>query len=101
MHIENIVREIIKEQSQIIGEQLARQIAINSGVVKFNSTNVDDLTITSPGEGAALEKIINSYEMLFGNTSVEVCIDVIHRFGSKEISDILPDSLNQRLSRSK
>jgi len=70
-----LVKEIVKEQSLIIGENLARQMAIESGVVKFNSSKIDDLTVTEP---------IGSYKELFGQASVEVCMNVIKKFPQKK-----------------
>ncbi len=46
MNIEEIVKNIIKEQSMIIGRQLAFNRASDSGVVKFNSSNLEDITVT-------------------------------------------------------
>jgi len=75
-----IVKEIIKEQSLIIGENLARQMALDSGVVQFNSNKIDDITITATSSDIAIEKLIDSYKELFGQASVEVCRNVIKRF---------------------
>ena len=75
-----IVKEIIKEQSLIIGENLARQMALDSGVVQFNSNKIDDITITATSSDIAIEKLIDSYKELFGQASVEVCRNVITRF---------------------
>ena len=75
-----IVKEIIKEQSLIIGENLARQMALDSGVVQFNSNRIDDITITATNSDIAIEKLIDSYKELFGQASVEVCRNVIKRF---------------------
>ena len=79
-----LVKEIVKEQSLIIGENLARQMAIESGVVKFNSSKIDDLTVTEPNRDAAIEKLIGSYKELFGQASVEVCMNVIKKFPQKK-----------------
>ena len=79
-----LVKEIVKEQSLIIGENLARQMAIESGVVKFNSSKIDDLTVTEPNRDMAIEKLIGSYKELFGQASVEVSMNVIKKFPQKK-----------------
>ena len=78
--MEEIVKRIIIEQSLIIGESLSREMAIDTGVVKFNSNKIDDITITSKDPNEAVEKLVNSYRNLFGQASVEVCMNVIRRF---------------------
>jgi hypothetical protein len=77
--MEDLVKEIITEQSYIIGESLARQMALDTGVVRFNSTDIKDITVVSTNEEEAVEKLINSYENLFGPASVEVCMDVVRK----------------------
>jgi hypothetical protein len=83
MKPEQLVAAIIKEQSQIIGESLARAMAVESGVVKFNSTSTDDLTITNTDISVVLETIVNSYKKLFGEASAAVCRNVIRKYSQK------------------
>jgi hypothetical protein len=93
---ETLIAEIIKEQSQIIGENLAKSRAEKSGIVTFNSAKLDDLTIKlTPQE--AIEKLIGSFEEVFGRASVEVCMDVIRRHPTAEVSAILPDRVKAYL----
>lgn len=79
MKTEDLIREIVKEQSLIIGEQLARQRAIESGVVQFNSAKLEDISVTNSDPNVTITKLVQSYEVLFGRASVEVCMDVIKR----------------------
>jgi hypothetical protein len=81
MMANEVVKAIIKEQSLIIGDNLARKMAIDSGVVYFNSPAITDITVNSE-EDVAVEKLIASYEKLFGPASVEVCRDVVKRFSA-------------------
>jgi len=78
MNIEQIVKEIVKEQSMIIGDSLARNRAEASGAVKFRSSRIEDLYVLD-GEGT-LDKIINSYAQVFGNASIRVCNEVVRKF---------------------
>lgn len=82
MKTEEIVKAIIKEQSQIIGETLAITVAHSSGVVYSSPHTVEDLHITNPDGNFVLESIVTSYERLFGKASVEVCRNVIKRYMS-------------------
>jgi hypothetical protein len=94
MQPETLVVEIIKEQSLIIGESLAKSRA--AGVVKFNSKSIEDVTITQPNPQTAIETLVKSYEEVFGQASVEVCMDVLRRHPIDQILGIIPD--NFRLS---
>ena len=77
---EDIIIEIINEQSQVIGEDLAVAMAVNSGVLKFNSKGYRDITLMSADPTVVFTKLIGSYENLFGKASVEVCFNVLRRF---------------------
>jgi len=80
MKTEEIVKAIIKEQSQIIGESLAITVAQSSGVLQTSNHTVDDLEVTNPDATFVLDSLVNSYERLFGKASVEVCRNVIRRY---------------------
>jgi len=101
MKPEDIARKIIKEQSLIIGEQLARQMAKDSGVVEFNSSKIEDLTITSSDSGTAIDSLINSYRKLFGQASVEVCFDVIRKISGTDTQSLFSDNLQAKLTGSR
>jgi actin-like ATPase involved in cell morphogenesis len=98
---EDIVSKIIKEQGLIIGEQLARQMAKDSGVVQFNSSKIEDITITSTDSPAVIDRLINSYRNLFGQASVDVCLDVIRKIPNGGASTLLSDSVKNRLASMK
>lgn len=93
---EKLVADIIKEQSLIIGEKLARSRAEVTGTVAFASAQSGDLSITTDTT-TAIEKLINSYNEVFGQASVEVCLSVIRRYPKAEVLGYLPDNLKTRL----
>jgi hypothetical protein len=95
MSPEKLIAEIIREQSQIIGEQLARTRAEGTGAVKFNSSKLEDLTLTQENPAKAIELLINSYENIFGQASVEVCLDVIKKYPSEEVSTYIPEKFKR------
>ena len=101
MQPEDIVRKIIKEQSLIIGEQLAKQMAKDSGVVKFNSSKLEDITITSSDSPAAIDRLISSYKTLFGQASVDVCLDVIRKIPNGNAYSLLSDSVKAKIAGNK
>ena len=80
MKTKEIVKAIIKEQSQIIGESLAITVAQSSGVLQTSNHTVEDLEVTNPDTTFVLDSLVNSYERLFGKASVEVCRNVIRRY---------------------
>jgi len=80
MKTEEIVKAIIKEQSQIIGESLAITVAQSSGVLQTSNHTVEDLEVTNPDTTFVLDSLVNSYERLFGKASVEICRNVIRRY---------------------
>jgi len=66
--------KIIKEQESIIGPIALEQAK------KVNGLNVDwqkKEVIIAGDESAILEKLVEQYQHLFGQTSVEVCRDAI------------------------
>lgn len=95
--LKQLTRDIIKEQSLIIGENLAKSRAENTGYVKFNSSKLDDLSISQENPKTIIEKLIDSYREIFGNASVEVCVDVIKRYPGFIASSFLPDKIKNKL----
>lgn len=85
MKTEEIVSAIIKEQSQIVGDTLARYVATNSGVVKFNSPNITDISLTESEPNTTIQKLVDSYKILFGQASVEVCMSVVKKFSGNNL----------------
>lgn len=82
MKTEEVVKAIIIEQSLIIGENLAQLMAQNSGVVRFSSHNLSDLSITNEDQTVVLAALVNKYKELFGDASVQVCNNVIKKYGT-------------------
>lgn len=70
-----IIKEIIEEQSNIVGSRVAidRARSTNAIEVKGNQIRI----LTTPDD--ALKKLINSFAEIFGEASVEVCQDVIKK----------------------
>ena len=97
MITDQIVREIIKQQSLIVGERLAKERAADSGVVKFNSSNIDDLVVTEQNNDLIIKKLINSYEALFGKASEDVCIGILRKFPVEQVSPFLSPDLRASL----
>lgn len=83
MKTEEIVIAIIREQSQIIGDSLAQDMAVSTGVVKINSLKRNDITLTTQDYNTVIDKLINAYKSLFGQASVEVCHNVIRKYSNK------------------
>ncbi len=78
--IEEVVLAIINEQSQIVGESIAKYVASNSGVVKFGTSSSKDIIILVPEPDKAINKLVDSYRGLFGQASVEVCLNVVKKY---------------------
>jgi len=74
----DLIKEIIHEQSNIVGEKIAIERALSTRVIELHNNT---LTIKgSPEE--AVKKLIQAYEEIFGEASVEVCEDVIKKFNT-------------------
>lgn len=97
MSAESLIVEIIKEQSLIIGENLAKSRAEDAGVLKFNSSKIEDITLTRTNPPEVIDSLIKSYEELFGQASIEVCFEVIKRYPLTEVSAFLPDNIKSKL----
>jgi len=78
MKTTDLIKEIISEQSNIVGDKVAYERAEATKVIHMQKNKVD--IVGSPEE--ALKKLIKSYEEIFGEASVEVCEDVIKKFKS-------------------
>ena len=84
-----VIIAIIKEQSQIVGDSLAKQMAVDSGVVTFKSSKVDDIDLSSEEPGVALPKLIESYGRLFGPASIEVCKGIVRKYYGSDAMSLL------------
>lgn len=98
MNIQEVVLAIIKEQSQIIGEDLAKSRALYSGVVSFESSRIEDLSINNEGSSEVIDKLVNSYAEVFGEASVQVCLDVIRKYPSGDVATYLSEGLKSKLA---
>jgi hypothetical protein len=71
----NLIKEIIKEQSNIVGDKIAINRAEASKAIKFNKNDIE--LLTDPKD--ALKKLIESFAEIFGEASTEVCNEVIKK----------------------
>ena len=92
MKTEEIVSAIIREQSMIIGEELAKSRALSSGVVSFASKNIEDINLVNDNPQQIISKLIESYEQVFGLASVAVCLGVIKRFPQDQLGFVIPEN---------
>jgi len=93
-----LIKKIIDEQSQIIGVDLARSRALATGAISYSSAQ--DVTL-SEEPPIVLDKLINSYKEIFGQASVDVCVDVIRKFPFQEISQYISPSIQGLVSAKK
>lgn len=70
-----IIKEIIEEQSNIVGTRVAIDRARSTKVIDIKGNQIRILS--NPDD--ALKKLINSFAEIFGEASVEVCQDVIKK----------------------
>lgn len=78
MNTKELIKEIINEQANIVGEKIAYERAISTKLINVNGNNIE----IKGSPKTALEKLILSYEEIFGDASVEVCEDVIKKYSS-------------------
>lgn len=70
-----IIKEIIEEQSHIVGDKITLNRIEATKVIKYEKNQVEILI--DPKE--ALKKLIESFAEIFGEASTEVCNEVIKR----------------------
>lgn len=84
------VNTIIKEQEQVVGENVATMLAHKVNELQFS----DDGSVTISGDPKrVLESLVNQYSQLFGKASVQVCKEAITKMSPSFSSDELPDIL--------
>ncbi len=98
MYPNDIFKNIIREQSLIVGEALSKSRAIGTGSISFGP---DGNIHIQDEPKLALEKLIRSYEEIFGQSSLDVCVDVLHRMPYTEIELFLPDRIKTQLTNQK
>ena len=108
MQHNEIVKKIIEEQSLIIGKNLAWSRAVTVSQIQSNAQdntptptiNISNVQITGdPKE--AIDKLIQSYAEIFGQTSVNVCLDVLKKLPYAEIEPYLSESIKKQLTSNK
>lgn len=95
MHKE-IITKIIEEQSQIIGPNLAKSRALSTGAIIYTEKN--EINVTQE-PAIALDKLVKSYGEIFGQASIDVCLEVIRTFPYEQVSSYLPDSIVKALHK--
>lgn len=91
-----IFSKIITEQSNIVGQNLARSRALSTGGVTFK----DETHLEINGDPKELlDSLINAYGEIFGQASMDVCVDVLSRMNYNEIEPYLPENLKQLLQQ--
>lgn len=98
MNTNDVILAIIKEQSLLIGEQLAKARAEASGVIEFQSNDIRNIVVKGESK-MALEGLINAYKEVFGQPSVNVCINVLKKFPQNTIDDIVTENIRQELDK--
>ena len=98
MYPNDIFKNIIREQSLIVGETLSRSRAVGTGSISFEPNG--NIQIQEEPK-IALEKLISSYEEIFGQSSIDVCVDVLHRMPYSEIELFLPERIKTQLTKTK
>lgn len=71
----NIIKEIIEEQSNIVGNKITLNRIEATNAIKIYKNDIEILI--EPKE--ALKKLIDSFAEIFGDASTEVCNEVINR----------------------
>lgn len=85
-----LVEKIIIEQENIVGPLALEQAKKVSGL----SINWEKKEIIFQGDHKQIvEKLVEKYQALFGQASVEVCKDAIKTFKSEVTKDMLPQIL--------
>ena len=94
MKPEQLIKEIIAHQAEIIGTDLAMQLAVKySGVQLANGI----LTLPEKMPKEIVNDLIVGYGQLFGQSSVEVCLEVIRKHPSNEVDVLVPDTYRSRI----
>jgi hypothetical protein len=73
--IVEIIKEIIEEQTNIVGEKIVRNRVEATKAIKLSNHNLEILIKPE----IALKKLIESFAEIFGDASTEVCEEVIKR----------------------
>lgn len=100
MQHHDIVKKIIDEQSLIIGKNLAWSRAVTVAEIKGPNTaefTPENLQINGDPK-QAIDKLIQSYGEIFGQTSVNVCLDVLKKLPYTEIEPFLSDTVKKQLT---
>lgn len=71
----NIIKEIIEEQSNIVGNKITLNRIEATNAIKVNKNDIE--LLIDPKE--ALKRLIDSFAEIFGEASTEVCNEVIKR----------------------
>ena len=86
-----LIVKIIQEQETIMGPIAIEQAQkINGLVINWKDHSV----IISGDKKNILENLVNKYQSIFGQTSVEVCREIVHSMESNIPENIIPKLLH-------
>lgn len=101
MQHHEIVKKIIDEQSLIIGKNLAWSRAVTVSEIKgADAENLNAANLQVNGDPKqAIDKLIQSYGEIFGQTSVNVCLDVLKKLPYSDIEPYISDTVKNQLTK--
>jgi hypothetical protein len=85
-----LVIKIIEEQGQIIGSELAYSRALSTDGINMNGA----LSLTEEPT-TLIDKLLAAYSEVFGQASLDVCIDVIKTFPYNDVAPFLSDKVKR------
>ncbi|HXK52446.1 hypothetical protein H6802_04445 [Candidatus Nomurabacteria bacterium] len=95
--LKRLVLAIIKKQTQIIGENLALERAVNTGLIQISSKDARNLTIEqihfSGADNEVVTRLIESYREIFGQASVDVCVNILRENFPNDFRTVIPQTL--------
>ena len=92
--ITTIVQSIILSQQNVMGPLALEQANTVSGILVDESGKVKLTLKKEATTKDLLQKLVEKYEQLFGQASIEVCKDAIKESGVKLDQSELPDILH-------
>jgi hypothetical protein len=92
----DLVKEIVYEQSQVVGMDLALDRAEKTGFIHCANKNIASISVDAISKDV-FSPLLDSYEELFGRASLEVCLNVLRRHPKQDIETIVPKNIVRSL----
>lgn len=89
--LDTIVKEIVQEQSDIIGYSLARTIANRKANIVFEEISEISLP-ENTDPNTVITSLIESYQHVLGEPSKQVCYDVLKKYKA-DISGVVSETI--------